>query len=236
MSMRRNFVFIGAPSTGKGSFGKKVALQLGYKHISLGKLIRDEVSRNTSLGQSIQGLVETGSLVPDTIANSLALNIMQDDNRFVGTEDKIYVPVIFDGYPRTIDQAITLKKSFPKHEFVAVNIMLEKWVAVEKCLGRRTCMNCNRGFNVTDIQTGGFNMPSILPDPSTCPLGPSICEPNLTTRKDDLSKIIIEKRYDEYLKKTTPLLNFYKLKNLLRNFTVKKGMEDTDELIRLMMF
>jgi len=222
--MRRSFVFIGAPASGKGSFGQAVASRLGLTHFSLGDRIRAEVAAGSAVGRRVQATMEAGQLVDDTTATEIVLQCLQGSDR--------RGHVILDGFPRTVAQAVALHTNLPDEDFVAVHVVLEKWVAVEKTLGRRVCATCKRGFNVADVRTRGYDMPAILPSPKTCPRWDT-CMPKLEARVDD-TREVAESRYQEFLEKTTPLLAFYGAKGALRTFNVTKGMADTPLLVDLM--
>eukprot|EP01034_Spumella_vulgaris_P021905 gene21905-27982_t len=79
----------------------------------------------------------------------------------------------------------------------------------------------------------GYDMPAILPDKNTCKIGTQ-CNPVLTSRNDDTIEVI-ERRTQEYLSKTRPLLAYYEQRGRLREFEVKRGVKDTDKLFQLMM-
>ena len=213
--------------TGKGSFGKLIAEgTAGWAHLSLGEYMRTEITRNTDLGLAISSSMEGGRLVPDNLANDLAIKSL---NEF---QAKNTTAVILDGYPRTINQAVYFKGKFPLLDFSAVHIMLEKWVAIEKTLGRQSCKTCGGSFNSADIMTDGFCMPAIIPDKKTCSFGTN-CNPILEKRADD-TRETSEIRYNEFLTKTAPLLGWYEERGILKSFEVKRGIADVDKLIALM--
>lgn len=247
MSTLRHFIFVGAPASGKGSFGKKIAQTLRLKHFSLGEMIRDEIARATKLGQQVRPIVENGELISDSLATEITIRCLLGP--MTGNDGSVITAVhntnkqrsnnrhatILDGFPRTVSQALALHQSLPNDEFVAIHIILEKWVAVEKTLGRRICTTCKQSFNVADVLTQGYHMPAILPSVTTCPLWEtSGCVPQLISRIDD-TREIAERRYQEFMVKTTPLLDFYEKRNQLRTFRIQKGLSDTDKLINLML-
>lgn len=212
---------------GKGSFGKLIAGGIaGWAHLSLGDYMRAEITRKSDLGLAISSSMAGGRLVPDNLANDLAVKSL---NEF---QAKNMTAVILDGYPRTINQAVYFKEKFPHLDFSAVHIMLEKWVAIEKTLGRQSCKTCGRSFNSADIMTDGFCMPAIVPDRNTCSFGIN-CDPILEKRIDD-TRETSEIRYNEFLTKTAPLLDWYEQRGILKCFEVKRGIADVDKLISLM--
>jgi adenylate kinase family enzyme len=73
------FTFIGAPSTGKGSFGKAIVNKaVGWIHFSLGHYMREEIVKKSPLGLAIQSSISQGHLVPDDLANDLAFKILKE--------------------------------------------------------------------------------------------------------------------------------------------------------------
>ena len=167
-----------------------------------------------------------GRLVSDHLANKIAMQGLTEQRA------KNINVVILDGYPRTISQAEHLLENLSGVEFSAVHIMLERWVAIHKTLGRQTCKNCGGSFNSSDIRTHGFFMPALVPIPEKCPLK-ELCNPVFEKRADD-TRETAEIRYEEYLEKTTPLLDFYRERNILTNFDVKKGIADVELLMEAM--
>jgi adenylate kinase family enzyme len=73
-------------------------------------------------------------------------------------------------------------------------------------------------------------MPALRPDPKTCPLGPTKCNPVLTTRNDD-TKETIERRFQEFHERTSPVLDVLSKSGVLREFSVKRGVADADALL-----
>lgn len=140
---------------------------------------------------------------------------------------------ILDGFPRTLPQAAYLESSIK--DVVAVNIVLDDDVATQKMLGRRLCTGCGRSFNVADVMNHGNMLPAILPDHSTCPLGSEQCkrDQNLESRSDDTVETI-QSRFKVFHSNIAPILNFYRERSCLKEFIVKRGVDDVDDLVELM--
>lgn len=139
----------------------------------------------------------------------------------------------FQGYPRTVAQAEDLWAiDSAKSPLWAIHIDLEQWVVVEKLLGRRICSTCHGSFNTASILSNGYHMPAILPE-DHCVKG-NQCKKDLHSRTDD-TKEIIQQRLDDYQKKTTPVLDYFREKNRLKSFQVKRGVDDTDDLLKCML-
>ena len=215
---------------GKGTFASLIAEALTLNHVDMGKLLRTEIQNASDFGKSLKTYMSKGELVPDKLVNQFAINSIKYSN---WTE---YKGILLDGFPRNVEQAKYLDTALSqmniKIDVKAINISLEKWVAVEKCLGRRVCKTCKKGFNTAHIVEEGFDMPAIHPYASTCKNIPS-CAPILEKRDDD-DIDIITKRFDSFNVKTKPLLDYYKSKGGLKSFEVKRGIKDTNLLIDLM--
>ena len=99
----KNIVIFGAPGSGKGTQSDKMIAKYGFKHISTGDVLRNEIKNGTELGKTAKGYIDNGQLIPD----DLMVNILASVYDSFGKEHK---GVIFDGFPRTIPQAEALKK------------------------------------------------------------------------------------------------------------------------------
>lgn len=93
-----NLVVFGAPGSGKGTQSAKMIDEYGLYHISTGELLRDHIARNTELGKVANEYISKGQLIPD----DLMIDIL---DHTLDTNPETAGGVIFDGFPRTIDQA-----------------------------------------------------------------------------------------------------------------------------------
>ena len=98
-----NLVIFGAPGSGKGTQSDLLIEEYGLFHISTGEVLRDHINRGTELGKIADSYISDGKLIPDDLVVSV-LGKTLDEN-----VDKIEKGVIFDGFPRTIEQAKALK-------------------------------------------------------------------------------------------------------------------------------
>lgn len=97
-----NLVIFGGPGSGKGTQSDLLIEEYGLFHISTGAVLRDQISRGTELGKIADSFISGGNLIPDDLMVSI-LGKTLDENT-----DKIEKGVIFDGFPRTIEQAKAL--------------------------------------------------------------------------------------------------------------------------------
>jgi len=84
-----------------------IAEKYGLKHLSTGELLRNEVAEGTELGRSIDSYVKEGNLVPDALIIELLSKLLKQGGNVPG--------YIFDGFPRTYEQAVALKKMLAEH-------------------------------------------------------------------------------------------------------------------------
>ncbi len=202
-----NIILFGPPGAGKGTQANKIVKDFNLHKISTGQLLRDEVRTKTDLGKKIQPIVDKGLFVSDDIIDNLIEKTLSNK--------EINSRLIFDGYPRNINQAKKLDLLIKKHNqkiACALSLQVDKNTIVKRVQGRQNCLKCGLIFNEF------FNPPTNKNHS---------CDPKfLEKRTDDNEKTIIY-RYETYLDKTLPMLNFYKGLNLLREIN---GMVEIDDI------
>lgn len=111
---------------------------------------------------------------------------------------------------------------------LAIAFTLPKHLVVKKLMSRRVCPKCNRSYILSEIHEGQVNLPAILPkEAGYC----DDCHVPLVVRSDDNPKII-ESRYDIFEERTQPVLDFYRNKNILREYAIKQGVQDLPDILR----
>ena len=95
-----NIILVGMPGAGKGTVSKHLCKNHSFQHISTGDLLRQEVAAATELGKKVEGIMNRGELISD----DLMIKIIK------GKIDEKSQGVIFDGFPRTVDQAKALSE------------------------------------------------------------------------------------------------------------------------------
>ena len=98
-----NIVMFGAPGSGKGTQSEVLIKTYGLFHISTGDVLRDHIKRGTDLGKTAKEYIDKGQLIPDELMVDILASVV-DDNKEAAQNG-----VIFDGFPRTIEQAKALK-------------------------------------------------------------------------------------------------------------------------------
>ena len=95
-----NIIFFGPPGAGKGTQAKNLENKLNNYQISTGNILRDEIKNETAIGKKIINNMNDGKFVDDEIVNKLIEKIILDPQK----KNRL----IFDGYPRTKEQAKNL--------------------------------------------------------------------------------------------------------------------------------
>ena len=101
-----NIIIFGPPGAGKGTQAKYLVEKLNSFQISTGDMLREEIKKDTDIGKKIINNMNDGKFVEDEIVNKLLENIISDSNKM----NKL----IFDGYPRTLNQAKNLESMLNK--------------------------------------------------------------------------------------------------------------------------
>ena len=117
-----NIVIFGPPGAGKGTQSKFIVNKFNLYQLSTGDLLRNEIKNKTQLGSEISSIINSGELVSDKIVNNLIEKFVSNDNY----KNKI----IFDGYPRTLEQAKNLDNLLKKYK-QKIDIVLKLSVSIE---------------------------------------------------------------------------------------------------------
>ena len=135
-------VLLGPPGTGKGTQAKRIAERLGLLHIATGDMFREEVQQNSELGRLAKSYMDKGELVPDEVTIAmLEERIDQPDAR---------EGAIFDGYPRTLEQARALDEALRrrgKAVDIALHVTASDAVIVQRLSGRWLCPGCGEIYH-----------------------------------------------------------------------------------------
>ncbi len=179
-----NIVLLGKPGAGKGYVSKYLQEKYGFTHISTGDLCRKNIKEKTEVGLLLEDYCQKGLLAPiDLILKMLKEEVLSHKNE----------NIIFDGFPRTIEQAKELES------ITDVNLVLFVDVAdatiLERISKRRVCPKCNKMFSIDDAKD------------EKC----TNCGANLIVRADD-NLDVAKNRLLIYEKETKPLVDYYKAK------------------------
>ena len=184
-----NIILFGPPGAGKGTQSQKIAKKFNLHHVSTGDLLRNEIKNKSNIGKKIEQIISQGDFVIDDIVNKILKTVII--NPLYRNRN------IFDGYPRNTAQAESLEIML-NSDNQSINFILflkvNREIIEKRILGRIICEKCNKTFNeyLTKEEIENHK-----------------CGKNyLKKRKDDNLETIIN-RYDEYVKKTKPVLDFF---------------------------
>lgn len=122
-----NIIIFGAPGSGKGTQSERIVEKFGVNHISTGDVLRAEIKNGTELGNTAQGYISQGHLIPDALMIDILANVLDGFKDSKG--------VIFDGFPRTIAQAEALKAMLAERN-QEVSVMFDLKVPEEELMNR----------------------------------------------------------------------------------------------------
>lgn len=204
-----NIILIGIQGCGKGTLVSGLEKHYDISLISMGQLLRDEISTGSALGKTIKETIDRGELV----STDIVVKTLKKKLDTVG--DKL---TIFDGFPRNMEQ-LELLNNIAKVDLV-IHLNLSKDVAIDRILNRLTCSQC--GYITRKQDVSGDNCPQ--------------CCGKLITRSDDTLEGI-NKRFEIYEKETYPLLDRYKklgvrvetIDSIDKNVTLKEVLKVLDE-------
>ena len=185
-----NIIIFGPPGAGKGTQAQNISSKFNLHQVSTGDLLRNEIKKKTDIGKEIEQLIAKGDFATDDVVNKLLKKVIINLN--------YRNRIIFDGYPRNITQAKNLELML-NSDNQSINFIfflkVNRETIEKRILGRITCEKCNKTFNEY------LNEKEEI-EKHKCG------SKYLKKRKDDNEEVIIT-RYDEYIKKTKPVLDFY---------------------------
>lgn len=185
-----NAIIFGAPGSGKGTYASRLQSKLGVNVIAMGDIFREIMKEDTDLGREVRGYVEKGLLGPD----SLTIRVLKQHMAKIKNKKGF----LFDGYPRTIEQAKALE-TIAKID-VIIQLVVPDWIIIERLSTRRICKNCGEVYNIRFLK----------------PKKDMICDKcggPLYQRPDDTPEVI-KKRIEVYEQQTQPILQYYETKGV----------------------
>jgi adenylate kinase len=189
-------VLLGPPGAGKGTQAQIIAKEYGLAHISSGDLFRENLKNQTELGKLAQGYMTRGELVPDDVTIAMVRDRISRPDCAQG--------VLLDGFPRTPAQADALSvmlATLGSKVTCVPYISVPADVLIERLSGRWTCPVCGRVYHEK------FNPPVAA---GKCDADGAV----LIQREDD-KPATVENRIRVYMDQTSPLIEYYRTKNLL---------------------
>lgn len=188
--MIQAIILLGAPGAGKGTLAEGIKAKTDYVHVSTGDMLRAEVKAGSPLGVEAKGYMASGALVPDALILKMIAARLD-----AGPKTARYM---FDGFPRTMDQAKGLEEIFAQRNGKIVKVLLfdvAREVVVDRIAGRRICKQCGAVYHVRNIPSKKEGV---------C----DQCGGALYQRPDDNEQTVLN-RLDVFQKQTASLIAHY---------------------------
>jgi adenylate kinase len=204
-------VLFGPPGVGKGTQADLLTKNYNLIRFSMGDTLREEISLNTSVGSRVKRYLDQGILAPD----DLIFEIVEDFLREHRSEG-----ILFDGYPRNLNQAQSLEKSLAQLELsitAAIELSLHNDEIIKRMTSRRFCNNCGRIYN-------------LITDPPAREGICDVCHGQLVKRSDD-EVAIINRRFQIYEEQTKPLVDYYKTLSVYKRVEASGSPQDVNAKI-----
>ena len=206
-------VLLGPPGAGKGSLAGVLKDKFHLAHISTGDMLREEIKKESPLGIEIKNIITKGALVSDELVTKLV-------EQRVTHDPSLKKGCMFDGYPRTVQQAGDLDRILTKAQMpldFALNMEADSNLLLRRLTGRRVCRKCGALFHLTNKPPRQAGI---------CDL----CSGELYQRSDD-NEETIKSRMKVYFESTQPIIDFYAKQHKLK---VLDGNLETVELANAM--
>jgi adenylate kinase len=203
-----NVILLGPPGAGKGTQAKLLEEKLGLKQLSSGDMLRAARDRGTVVGQKAKSYMDNGGLVPDDVVVEVVFEYLDEQKSGRGN--------IFDGFPRTVEQAAALdKKLAEKGQLIdsVIVIKVRDDRLVERIAGRFTCAKCGEGYH------DKFKHPAV---DGAC----DKCGSSEFKRRPDDDPETVKKRLKVYHEVTVPLIDYYQKRGKVAAIDGELSIED----------
>ncbi|MCJ7429062.1 MAG: nucleoside monophosphate kinase [Candidatus Nanohaloarchaeota archaeon QJJ-5] len=194
--------FIGPPGAGKTTQAEKTSDLLDVPVLTTGNILRDHKHEQTRYGTPAE-YMETGRLVPDELINHIVDQQLQEPTYSRG--------VVFDGYPRTVNQAEHLHDRHPLD--VVFLLEVQDHHIIDRINERLICPNCQKSYHLN------YNPPKVY---GVC----DSCGTELTRREDD-TQAILEEKIQTYREQTKALMEVYQAYGILQRIQADSDIETT---------
>lgn len=200
-----NIILLGPPGAGKGTQAQRLVEERGMLQLSTGDMLRASVKAGTPVGLQAKAVMDAGALVSDDIVSGL-----------IGEKLDAMTPeqgAIFDGYPRTEAQAVSLDELLSERGRTldhVIELEVNEEALVDRITGRYSCAKCSANYH----------------DRYMIPVVAGVCDNCGSTefkRRPDDNAETVRTRMTEYRAKTAPIMPIYEARGLLQRVD---GMAD----------
>lgn len=207
-------IFAGPPGSGKGTQAQHFSSKYSLHHVSTGQMLRDEVERGSELGHIIKEKMGKGEFIDDNIILDLIKSTLKHGKHF-----------IFDGFPRTLHQAQafdTLLSDLNMKVDIVVDFNIDLEVLIERTIGRFSCRQCGAVYHekMNPLPAGGRCL---------------YCQGQEFSKRSDDTVEILTNRYQDYVKKTRPINDFYRNKKILKEIDSKRSISDVQTSVEILL-
>ena len=211
-----NLILLGPPGSGKGTQGERLQEDFRLPYYATGDILRAAVREETDLGKTAKEYMDRGDLVPDEVIIGVIAERVENPEAADG--------FILDGFPRTVGQAEALEEEMEdlnRSITAALLIDVDDEEVVRRLGGRRTCVKNGHIFHVE------FDPPK---NEDVC----DVCGARLVVRDDDKPDVI-RHRLDTYHEKTSPLVDYYEERGLLKRVDGSLQPDEVGNRIRALL-
>jgi adenylate kinase len=207
-----NLILLGPPGAGKGTQAERLQQDFPLAYVATGDMLREAVSQETEMGLKAKEFMDAGQLVPDEVVIGIALERLEQDDARDG--------FLLDGFPRTVPQAEALEAEMGKldRKITAVLLIEAPDEEIVRRISGRRVSKSGRVYHVD------FDPPK---HEGRCDIDGSA----LIQRDDDKPETV-QKRLDVYHAQTTPLIDFYDDRGVLRRFDGTRSPTEVHDHIR----
>lgn len=206
-----NLIIVGPQASGKGTQAKLLVQKLGLAYFEAGDILREKTKENSLIGKEIDlWMNQKGKLVPDKIMVQVVAEWLDRTDLSKG--------VIFDGFPRVVDQYLFLRDLLKKKGLRidrAIYLKISRSICWKRLRARRICPKCDREFNL------------ITRPPKTDELCDD-CQVGLVQRQDDTPELI-KRRLKTYEEVTKPLVTLVSKEGILVEIDGEKTVEKVQQ-------
>ena len=214
-----NIILLGPPGAGKGTQAARLIAERGLVQLSTGDMLREAIRAGSPVGLRAKAIMEAGELVSDDIVDELIANRLDLPERYAGSG------FIFDGYPRTEAQAVSLDRLLAERGLKldhVIELEVDADALVDRITGRFSCAKCGEGYH------DRYKLPKI---DTLC----DVCGSDQFKRRPDDNEQTVRTRLAEYRAKTAPILPYYDARGLVRRVDGMAPIKEVERAIEAIL-